>query len=152
MLQQLLKQLFLVWLLNNSLTRGGAFPGAIRFGNRVSPHSFPIWGVPFCWPISRSLFFWQKMTLGAKSVSKKGPKSTKKATSELIFTFFKEPWFWTTLQWFWRIFRVPLTMKYTKRHQKSECETAWNKNTTEILTFWKIFKNWPQNDSQNVTW
>ena len=90
MLQQLLKQLFLVRLLNNSLTRGGAFPGAIGFVNKVAPIPFQLFG-SFFWTDFQEPFFLQKMTLGANSVSKKSQKSTRKATSELILTFFKEP-------------------------------------------------------------
>ena len=116
------------------------------------PWSCFSFGATFLGLIFRSLFFYKKYILGAKRCFKIAPKLTREATSEVIFTFFKEPRFWTTLLWFWRIFKVPLTMKYTKRHQKSECETTWQKTPRKYSLLGKMFKSWLQNDSQNVTW
>ncbi len=70
MLQQLLKQLFLVWLLNNSFTRGGAFPGAIRFVHRVSPDPFQLFGYFFLDWFSGASFFTKNAFWEPKGASK----------------------------------------------------------------------------------
>ena len=70
MLQQLLKQLFLVWLLNNSLTRGEGFPGAIRFVHNPLPPSFQLFGYFFWDWFSGASFLTENALLEPKGASK----------------------------------------------------------------------------------
>ena len=88
-------------------------PSGLAIGNPRPRFSFlgAVFGMIF-----RSLCFYKKCVLGAKRCCKMAPKLTREATSEAIFTFSSEPWFWTTLQRILRIFRVPLTMKRTRNH------------------------------------
>ena len=75
---------------------GGPFrePSGLSIGWRRSRFSF---GGTFFGLIFRNLFFYKKCILGAKRCFKMAPKLAREATSELIFTFSSEPWFWTTL-------------------------------------------------------
>ena len=85
------------------------------------------------------------MHFGSQDCFKVASKLTRETTSDAIFTFFREPWFWTTLHWFWCIFRVPLTMKRTRNHDKTWLWNNTENNTCETSVFCEnVLKHTPK--------
>ena len=108
--------LFLVQLLNNSLTRGGA----VREPWDMSVVTRFQFGGPFFQSVCLHPFFQHKITLFTKLAPKMTPKSTPNPILNLSFIILWKPCFGLTLQCFYYILRFPPAPNGTRNTTKTE--------------------------------
>ena len=120
--------LFLVQLLNNSLTRGGA----VREPWVTSTITRLHFGVPFFLSVFLHSFFQHKITSVSKMARKVTPQSTPNPILKQPFTILWKPCFGTTLHCFYYILRLPPAPKGTRNTAKAKPKKS-NANKHDFL-------------------